>query len=264
MRERNIMQTKPLDRTSLSGPHRWLIDLAILVAIGLLMGFLGPFGSDRAPTALRYAYWMICMLGGGLIAIVGDQALRRWMPRDRVRVPAGSIILTPFVSLLVLFSEHLVMGGRIDMSGYLGLLWQVWPILLAVLVVQALVWRKPVLKVQTRTLIAPPLPEAEAIFRQRLSAKRRHARLLAIEAHDHYLRVHTDVGDELITLRLSDALEDLKLAHGWRVHRSWWISADAIDSARWKRSTGEIKLKNGLTVPISRTYLPVLKDAGWL
>jgi len=87
---------------------------------------------------------------------------------------------------------------------------------------------------------------------------------LAIEAHDHYLPVHTDAGDELITLRLSDALKDLKQAHGWRVHRSWWIAADAIESARWKRSTGEIKLKNGLTVPISRTYLPVLKDAGWL
>lgn len=36
--------------------RRWSVDLAMLVAIGLLMGFLGPFGSDRIPDAYRYIY----------------------------------------------------------------------------------------------------------------------------------------------------------------------------------------------------------------
>lgn len=33
--------------------RRWSIDLAMLVAIGLLMGFLGPFASERAPIVAR-------------------------------------------------------------------------------------------------------------------------------------------------------------------------------------------------------------------
>ena len=94
-------------------------------------------------------------------------------------------------------------------------------------------------------------------------AKRRTARLIAIEAHDHYLKVHTDAGEELITLRFADALEELARAHGWRVHRSWWVAADAVEAVRWRRGAGEMRLAGGLVAPVSRTYAPVLKEAGW-
>ena len=50
------------DRT---GVRRWAIDLALLSAFGLLMGFLGPFGSDQLPTTPRLVYWMICIVGAG-------------------------------------------------------------------------------------------------------------------------------------------------------------------------------------------------------
>ncbi|MGH7028425.1 LytTR family DNA-binding domain-containing protein [Brevundimonas sp.] len=235
----------------------------MLVAIGLLMGFLGPFGSDRIPDAERYIYWMICMVGGGLIGIAADELLSRRVTAAWRRVAVVSVFMTPAVSLLVMSTEHLLMGGRLDWQGFMHLLWQVWPILLAVMAVRALVWRRSPARVETRTIIAPPLPEAEAAFRRRLSAKRRGARLIAIEAYDHYLKVHTDAGEELITLRFDDALEDLAGAHGWRVHRSWWVAADAVEDVRWRRGAGEIRLVGGLTAPVSRTYGPVLKEAGW-
>lgn len=101
-------------------------------------------------------------------------------------------------------------------------LWQVWPITLAAMAVRALIWRRMPVRIEAQTIVAPPLPEAEAAFRRRLSAKRRHARLIAVEAHDHYLKVHTDAGAELVALRFSDAMDDLKQAYGRRVHRSWW------------------------------------------
>ena len=244
--------------------RRWAIDLAMLVAIGLLMGFLGPFASERAPLVGRYVYWMICMVGGGLIGIVADELLSRRMAATWRRVVAVSVLMTPPVSLLVLTTEHLLMGGPFGWSGYLRLLlWQVWPISLAVMVVRALVWRRSPARIETRTVIAPPLPEAEATFRRRLSAKRRGARLIAIEAHDHYLKVHTDAGAELITLRFADALDELARAHGWRVHRSWWVAADAVEAVRWRRGGGEMRLVHGLMAPVSRTYAPVLKEAGW-
>lgn len=260
MRERIITQ----DDTTARAFKRWMIDLGVLVAIGLLMGFLGPFGSDRAPDAMRYAYWMICMVGGGIIAIAGDHLLGRFIKSTWLRVLVGSVVFTPAVSLLVLYSAHLVMDNRIDWQGFIVLPLQVWPILLAVLAVNALTWRRPQTRIETRTVVAPPLPEAEAAFRKRLSAKRRNAALLAVQAYDHYLKVHTDAGEELITLRMSDALSELERAHGWQVHRSWWVSNDAISSARWLRTSGELTLTNAMAVPVSRTYRPVLKDAGWL
>ena len=236
----------------------------MLVAVGLLMGFLGPFASERAPVVGRYVYWMICMVGGGLIGVVIDAILSRRMAASWRRVVLATVLMTPLVSLLVLTTEHLLMGGRFDASGYLRLVsWQVWPISLAVMVVRALVWRRLPARVETRTVIAAPLPEAEAAFRRRLSAKRRTARLIAVEAHDHYLKVHTDAGEELITLRFADALDELAGAHGWRVHRSWWVAAEAVEAVRWRRGVGEARLAGGLEAPVSRTYAPVLKEAGW-
>jgi hypothetical protein len=179
------------------------------------------------------------------------------------RVAVVSVLMTPAVSLLVLTTEHLLTREPFGWPSYQRLLWQVWPILLAVMVVRTLAWRRPPARVETLTVIAAPLPEAETAFRRRLSAKRRGARLIAIEAHDHYLRVHTDAGAELITLRFAEALDELALGHGWRVHRSWWVAADAVEEVRWRRGAGEARLVGGLIAPVSRTYAPTLKEAGW-
>lgn len=242
---------------------RLAVDLIILIAIGLLMGFLGPFGSDHIPVLTVYVYWMICMVGGGLIGIALDAALVQRVTGPWRRVFLVSLLMAPPVALLVITTQLVLIGGVFDGPGMLKLLGQVWPISLAVMAVRALVWRRLPVRVETRTVIAPPLPEAEAAFRRRLSAKRRGARLIAIEAHDHYLRVHTDAGEELVTLRFADALEELAHAHGWRVHRSWWVAAEAVEGVRWRRGVGQIRLLGGLVAPVSRTYGPVLKAAGW-
>jgi DNA-binding LytR/AlgR family response regulator len=70
-----------------------------------------------------------------------------------------------------------------------------------------------------------------------------------VEAEDHYLRVHTDAGDELITARFGDALAELAARQGFQTHRSWWVAADAIDEVRWLRGRGEAQLKCGLSSP---------------
>ena len=243
--------------------RRWAVDAVRLAAMGVLLGFLGPFEADDAPLASRYAYWTICMLGGGLIAVAVDESLGRRLPILWRRVAVTSALATPLVTLFVVVTQHLMFAEQ-RWSIYLPLLWQVGPIMLAAMAVRALVWRRLPTRIETRTLVVSPLPEAEAVFRRRLSAKRRSARLIAIEAHDHYLRVHTDAGAELITLRFADALDELARAHGWRVHRSWWVAADAVEEVRWRRGTGEIRLVGGLTAPVSRTHGPVLKEAGWL
>ncbi|MFN3305544.1 MAG: LytTR family DNA-binding domain-containing protein, partial [Roseateles sp.] len=148
------------------------------------------------------------------------------------------------------------------------MLWfRVWVISGLVMTVRILVWRRPPTPaptVETRVVVAPSLPEAEAAFRQRLSAKRRAARLIAVEAHDHYLRVHTDAGVELLTMRFSDALAELSGAHGFQTHRSWWVAGEAIEAAQWRRGAGELRLAGDLIAPVSRRHAPTLRAAGWL
>ena len=243
--------------------RRWMIDIVMLVAMGVLLGFLGPFDSDSAPPDIRYAYWTLCMLGGGLIAIAVDEGFGRRLPVVWKRVAVISMLATPLVALFVLTIQCFLFGEVLRWPVYLQLLWQVWPIMLAAMAVRALVWRRMPVRIEARTIVIPPLPDAEAAFRRRLSAKRRHARLIAVEAHDHYLKVHTDAGAELITLRFSDAMADLTQAHGWQVHRSWWVAADAVEAVRWRRGGGELRLIGDLRAPVSRTYSVQLKEAGW-
>ncbi|WP_165185065.1 LytTR family DNA-binding domain-containing protein [Caulobacter soli] len=238
-------------------------DLALLLAIGLFMGAVGPYGTGHLPPRQIYVYWLACIVGGGLIGVAIDETIGRRARGFWRRLLVTTVLMTPPATLLVLMSGHVVAGGALILSRYWPLLWQVFLISIPVMAIRALVWRRPPPVVETRVVVAPPLPEAEAVFRRRLSAKRRGARLIAIEADDHYLRVHTDVGAEMITLRLAVALDELSGAHGFQTHRSWWVAAEAIEGVRWRRGGGELRLAGGLVAPVSRTHAPTLKAAGW-
>jgi DNA-binding LytR/AlgR family response regulator len=85
-------------------------------------------------------------------------------------------------------------------------------------------------------------------------------RLLALEMEDHYLRVHTDSGSALILHRMSDATAELAGIDGWRVHRSWWVAADAVRTVRRDGGRATLMLENGLEVPVSRSAWPALRD----
>ncbi|MDP3747947.1 MAG: LytTR family DNA-binding domain-containing protein [Phenylobacterium sp.] len=243
--------------------RRIAADIALLVALGLFMGAVGPFGSDAMPAAARYSYWTACIVGGGVIGIIIDESLGLRLGAFWRRVGAVSLLMTPFVAAYVILIPGQMYAQPFEPPHFPHLLWQVLVISLLVMSVRALVWRRPRTVVETRVVVAPPLPEAEAAFRRRLSARRRAARLIAIEAHDHYLRVHTDAGPDLVTLRFADALAELAGAHGLQVHRSWWVAADAIEAVRWRRGAGEARLAGGLSVPVSRSHAPALKSAGW-
>lgn len=243
--------------------RRFGAELGLLVAMGAFMGAIGPYGSDQLPAGLRLLYWEICIPGGGLIGIATDLLLSRFIASPWRRLGPVAIGMTPFVTLLVFTVNRTLLGSHGGLALYSALLWRVFVVCLPVMAVRALAWRPAALRIETRTIVAPPLPEAEALFRRRLSARRRLAQLIAVQAEDHYLRVHTDAGDELITARFADALAELARAEGFRVHRSWWIAAKAIESVRWRRGGGEARLQGDLTVPVSRTFAPALKDAGW-
>ncbi|MDB5719771.1 MAG: hypothetical protein JWP15_389, partial [Alphaproteobacteria bacterium] len=97
----------------------------------------------------------------------------------------------------------------------------------------------------------------------RLPARLRGAELHALQAEDHYLRVHTSAGSDLILLRMADALGELDGVAGARTHRSWWVARSAIDSVRRGNGRAELTLKGDIVAPVSRSYLPALQQAGW-
>jgi hypothetical protein len=240
--------------------RRMAIELSLLVAIGLLMAVLGPYRSLDVPPLRRTIYWLLAIIGGGAIGILIDFAIRKRIRGFWRAVLGVAILMTPPVTLFVWTLNAGMLGQKVGPRGLLILGWQVFVIAFLVMAMRALLWRRAI---ETRTVVMPPLPEAERAFRMRLSAKRRGARLIAIEAEDHYVRIHTDQGSELLTMRFSDALMELGQVHGHQLHRSWWAAGDAIEEVRWQRGSGEARLAGGLTAPVSRSFAASLRDAGW-
>lgn len=233
-------------------------ELALFAAIGLVMAFLGPFGSIRMPVGDRLGYWLMCMVGGGIVGIAVDALVLTRLQAFWPRLLVVSLFMSPPVAVLVSLVNAWMYGGPLVQPGLAGFWFQVLVVCFAAMTLRQLAWAKA---------SEPPTPAVEgdplATFRLRLSARRRAASLFAVEAEDHYLRVHTDAGEELIAARFGDALIELAAAPGFRTHRSWWVAADAIEAIRWTRGRGEARLKCGLKVPVSRSQAGPLKAAGW-
>ncbi|WP_296597335.1 LytTR family DNA-binding domain-containing protein [Phenylobacterium sp.] len=241
--------------------RRLAADVALWTTIGLVMAILGPFGSSERSLAERLLYWQICMVGGGFIGVAIDELVRRRVRHFWARLVLSSMGMTPPVTVLVGFTNHFLSPMRLTWANVTEPTFQVFVVCIATMCLRQLAWAQA--EAPAPAAGAEPAADPTEAFRRRLSAKRRAANLFAVEAEDHYLRVHTDAGEEQITARFGDALGELSAAPGFQTHRSWWVAASAIDEVTWLRGRGEAKLKNGLVVPISRSNAAPLKAAGW-
>lgn len=81
------------------------------------------------------------------------------------------------------------------------------------------------------------------------------SRIQLIQAQDHYIRVVTEAGTELLLYRFSEAIGELRHHAGARVHRSFWVAKEAVAEIIRRDGRHYCVLRNGQRVPISRTYL---------
>ena len=80
----------------------------------------------------------------------------------------------------------------------------------------------------------------------------KRGRLWAISSELHYLRVYTDVADDLVLMRLSDALERLQDTDGIQIHRSHWVARAGVRDLIKGSGNLEVELHNGARLPVSR------------
>ncbi len=85
--------------------------------------------------------------------------------------------------------------------------------------------------------------------------------IIALQAQDHYVRVVTPLGAELILYRFCDAVRELPPQRGVRVHRSYWVARAAVEKILHRRGRHYVLLNNGERVPVSRTYLADVRRA---
>ena len=118
-------------------------------------------------------------------------------------------------------------------------------------------------------LMRKPNPEdhtanARAPIFERLKPALRSSEIYALSAEDHYVRVHTSKGDELILMRLSDAVKETTPLSGLQTHRSWWIAEAGVREITKNEGKLGIYLRNDVMAPVSRSKAKNIRDANWV
>ena len=232
-------------------------------AAALVLTLTGAFGSGDAPFPERLVYWLIVLAAGSAWGVACQHLLTGRMDVE-ARPWRHILILTALIAapmcLFVWAATGLFFNGRLYPASFLPLL--VVPVVTVTAAVCALeVFLGRASPVQTHASADAAAPPAR--FIERLPLHLYGARLIAVEAEDHYLRVHTDRGSDLILMRLSDALGELEGLEGAQTHRSWWVARDAVRGASRSDGRATLTLEGGIFAPVSRRYARALREAGW-
>ena len=240
----------------------FLRGMIIASAAGVVLSLVGAFGSIHAPLWIRLAYWIPVMLGGALWGHVSSRIIERWIDSDArpwLAIAALTVVIAGPVTMMVWAVTGLVFEGRPYPLAALPML--VGHVLTISAVMSAInVFLSKAQPVETH---AAPAGAAPARFPERLPVKLRGAAIRAVQAEDHYLRIHTDRGSDLILMRLSDALDELEGLEGAQTHRSWWVAKDAVRDVARGDGRATLTLDGGIEAPVSRRYAKALRDAGW-
>jgi hypothetical protein len=232
--------------------------LAVATVVSVFFSLLGPFDLPTWVIVKRTAAYLAFGWIGSLLGLASARVTARLGLWSRGWPLAGLVtglgMFTP-MALVVLAGVVVINGHAPPARDVPQILWQTALICIAMSYLAVLLNR--------RTIVVAEAP-APPKFLERLPLKLRGAEVWAVEAEDHYLRLHTSKGQDLILMRLADAVAELDGIEGMQVHRSWWVARDAITDARRGDGRATLTLKDGSQVPVSRSYAAQLRERRWI
>lgn len=253
---------------SQEGPAKLARALVVATAMGVFLGLVGPFGSYfNGPAELRVAYWVGSMWLG--VAIFGTALSFARRMADRFAIPRWIAIFFMIVLAMIpqaIISRALAFAMWPELARLnLGLLgWYLQGLAIAgpagfgYAALRGDLGRKAV-----ATAVMPAAAnDATCLFD--LLPPRLGRDILCLEMEDHYVRVHTPLGSDLILLPMLRAVDGVGSIEGLRVHRSWWVARAAVVRTAVVGRETRLWLVNGVEVPVSRRMVADVRAAGWI
>ncbi|RYY47154.1 MAG: LytTR family transcriptional regulator [Sphingomonadales bacterium] len=231
-------------------------------AAAALMIVTGGFGTGDVAAGPRVGFWAMLMGWSALKWQVWFAVTVR-RPEDWLRAAAiGAILLClPLPIEIALCARFMGFGGMMpDVFGTWGRALAIGSVVLVtILVLTRAIGHRPF--GASAEPAATPLPPDGILARARVAPDA----LAAIEAEDHYCRVHhRDGTSALIHYRFGDALGEVAGMEGAQVHRGAWVSAAAVEGAEREGRRWDLVLGGGRRVAVSATYAPEARRRGWL
>jgi hypothetical protein len=257
-------QARKFAKRALDLPGFPILPIAGLAA-GLLMVVVGAFGTDAMPLPTRIAFWAT-LLGWNILKWQVWFALLVRRSADWRRAAAiGVVVLN--LPLPIEISLSLNLFG-IDYAADPARTW------LQALAISAAIFL--VLLIARISRQAPPAAPAMAASATTPQTVRPDglleragiadpAMLHAIEAEDHYCRLHLAGGRSLLVLhRFGDALAEVAGHDGAQVHRGAWVAAGGVAGARRDGRRWVLLLLDGTGIPVSASFAAAVRARGWL
>jgi hypothetical protein len=235
-------------------------------AVVLLFAVTGPYGTAQSLAFLpRLAYWLLLHAGAWTFALVfavaADAILSARVSNRLLRMLAGSLFAAVPIGCVISILEQSWFGVPLSWDSLASNVVSALPLSAIFCVITWLA-----LSGQTQNgeeaapasiqaaQTAPQAPSREVVpLMERLSAENR-GRLQHISVEDHYCRIRTSRGSELLLMRFADAIRETGTAEGLQVHRSHWVARDYASGFRTSDGKLMLVLRDGTVVPVSRTH----------
>ncbi len=249
----------------IGNPADWVRWLAAATVIGIALGIAGPFGSyGNDGIVMRMACWTAMLWIGTILlrlsvgpAVAYAPALG--VPRSVAAAIATVVACAPLAFIVAEINRSLWPQYTSSLRPWD---WYAQTLFVAGALVAATLWFEQMRATQAAARAARP--ETPPSTKPAHLAPQLLAQTLCLEMEDHYLRVHTATGSELVLLPMRQAIEELSEVEGLRVHRSWWVSRAAVRAISRNGRALVLELSNGLKVPVARNNVTSLRSAGWL
>jgi len=230
--------------------------------ITLVLGLSGPFETlALLSLPARLCYWGLLVFGIYAIGTAVTDTLNPQLRPTRLGY-AGTAVVTGMINglvaggLLIIINDWLFSETTRALSSPAAVLGFTVLVALVVNGLHALAEYR-----DARSRKTPDARQAQLI--DRLPPDRRGG-LVALRVQDHYVEVITTEGQDMLLMRLRDAIREAAPEPGLQVHRSHWVAVAHVRSARLHGETATLVLSDGRHVPVSRTYLPAVTAAGLL
>jgi hypothetical protein len=231
------------------------------IIIGLILGFLGPFGSYSVAIVTRLIFWVLAINLGYFIYYFSRSLVNKFFADKNLHLLVRIIIASLFASvpltLLIVVLNHLLFTNKINLlNGFTNFFPQVFILGIVIDAIITLI---------NNSQIHHPTQKLQAetnTFLDRLNPTM-GMELICFVMEDHYLKAYTAKGNQMLLMRMKDALLELKDYQGMQVHRSWWVAFAAIDRVKKQGRKIILVMNNGIEVPVSRKYQASVRGKGF-
>ncbi|MEA2885538.1 MAG: hypothetical protein QOH32_4854 [Bradyrhizobium sp.] len=229
-----------------------LLPLVVAIALAVVGGF-GSYVAMGLP--VRLLHFSATSLAIGALAFALSESLRRCVFAGALPFWAAiavAVATAPLGALIVQQSLGVWAPHALRYVSLGELTTQVTLINLFIGAVTWVLFQQPDGAVERPYEDAQPACAGDACreFRAKLPIALRHARIVALSAEDHYVRVRTDRGQALILMKLASAIIALGPDAGVRIHRSHWIAHALAVAACGSRR--DIRIDADTVLPVSR------------